>query len=82
MKSHMFKMFYSPFCATCPHAKEIVRVFADEHEISLEEINIFSPAGQVIADGYKIRSVPCLIIDEVHRIDGIPTREQMESYLA
>lgn len=81
MKSHKFRMFYSPFCATCPAAKEIVRVFAGEHEIPLEEINIFSPTGQIIADEYKIRSVPSLIIDEIHRIDGIPTKEQMEKYL-
>ncbi|MBI5418285.1 thioredoxin family protein [Candidatus Poribacteria bacterium] len=81
MKSHKFRMFYSPFCAICPVAKEIVRAFADEHEILLEEINIFSPAGQIIANEYKIRSVPSLIIDEIHRIDGIPTKEQIEEYV-
>ncbi len=81
MKLHNLKLFYSPFCNICPIAKEVVREIAFEKKIPLNEINIFSPKGEKIAETFHVKSVPCLIIDDVDRIDGVPTKEQIETYL-
>jgi small redox-active disulfide protein 1 len=74
-KSARFELFYSPFCPTCPAAKEIVRQIAEEEEVGLEEINILSPDGQKRALNYGIKNVPFLVIDGMHQISGIPSKE-------
>lgn len=75
MRSARFELFYSPLCPTCPRAKEIVRKIAEEEGIELEEINIMSPDGEKRAKAYNIKGVPHLVINKLHHICGIPTKE-------
>lgn len=75
MRSARFELFYSPLCPACPAAKEVVRTVAEEEEVSLEEVNVMSPGGEVRAKEYGIYGVPYLVIDGRHRISGIPTKE-------
>jgi small redox-active disulfide protein 1 len=81
MKSVKFEFFYSPLCPTCPKAKEIVRKVAEEEGIELEEINILSPVGEACAKKYGLKSVPYLVINEVHQICGIPTKETILEFI-
>lgn len=81
MKSVRFELFYSPLCPTCPAAKEIVRAVAEEKKVGLEEINVMSPDGEKRAKKYGIKGVPHLVIDGIHQISGIPTKEAIMELL-
>jgi small redox-active disulfide protein 1 len=81
MKSPKLELFYSPFCPSCPKAKEIVRGIAEEYKVSLEEINILSPEGLKRGVDYDIRDVPCTVINGEYKVFGVPVRENILNYL-
>ena len=66
----------------CPTAKEIARAVAEEQQVWLEEINVFTDEGSERAKKYGIRGVPTIVIDGEKRIVGIPDKEQLIRLLA
>ena len=71
------ELFHSPVCPYCPEAKGILLEVLEEagHEFSIEEVNIFSPEGLKRAKKYNIASVPAIIIENKHKIIGVPRKE-------
>ncbi|MEW6201958.1 MAG: thioredoxin family protein [bacterium] len=79
--NHKIELFYNPLCNMCPAAKEIARAVAEEQQVWLEEINVFTQEGGQRAEKYGVRGVPTIIVDGEKRIVGIPDKEQLISML-
>lgn len=81
MKSPKLELFYSPFCPSCPKAKDIIRSIAEEYKVNLEEINILSPDGLKKGREYEIMDVPCTVINKNFKVFGVPVKENIINYL-
>lgn len=73
------ELFYSPICPHCPEAKRILLEVLEEvdQEFHVEEVNVFSPEGLERAKKYEIISVPAIIIENKHKIIGVPRKESL-----
>jgi len=72
-------LFYSPTCPYCPEAKRILleALEAFDQEFSIDEVNVFSSEGLERAKRYGIASVPAIVIENKHKIIGVPEKEAL-----
>ena len=73
------ELFYSPICPHCPEAKRILLEVLDEfdQEFSIDEVNVFSLKELERAKKYDILSVPAIVIENKHKIIGVPRKENL-----
>jgi len=79
---HKFEVF-SAGCELCRNAIEILRSSLDE-ESEIIEYNLQIPINQEIKDKlkkYDIKAVPSIIVDEKHKITGIPNSEEIKKVI-
>ena len=76
-------MFYTPTCPYCPYAIEVVRrvipQFGDK--VQVEEVNAWTPDGQLRAAKYRVYAVPAIAIDGRVRFVGVPNEEELAKVL-
>jgi len=73
------ELFYSPTCPYCPEAKRILREVLEsiDREFHVDKVNVFSPEGLERAKKYGILSVPTIIIENKHKLIGVPRKESL-----
>ena len=73
------ELFYSPICPFCPEARRILLEVLEEfdQEFHIDEVNIFSSEGLERAKKHDLASVPAIVIENKHKIIGIPEKESL-----
>lgn len=71
-------IFYSPLCLHCSEAIKVVREFAEEYEIKVQEVNVLSPEGQEKAEKCNVKVVPSIFANKA-KILGVPTKEKLRN---
>jgi len=73
------ELFYSPICPFCPEARRILLEVLGEfdQEFRIAEVNVFSSEGLERTKKYDIISVPAIVIENKHKIIGIPEKESL-----
>lgn len=80
---HKFEIFTAG-CVLCKTAIEILRNSISE-ECEIVEYNLQSPIKEEIQEKikkYDIKVVPSIIVDEEHKIKGIPKSEDIKKIIA
>jgi len=72
------EVFYTEMCPYCPAALELVReVGAKFSDIIVEEVNTSTSEGMARANGYRIFSVPTIVINGKVAFVGVPEKEEL-----
>jgi len=73
------ELFYSPTCPYCPEAKRVLLEVLEkfDQEFSIDEVNVFSSEGLKRAKRHGIISVPAIVIEDKHKIIGVPDKEAL-----
>lgn len=79
--SHEVKLLVASWCPQCPAAKLFWRGLRDRIGFAYEEVDIESPAGNVLANRHGIRSVPTAILDGGVVVATQPDPERMVQLL-
>jgi len=73
------ELFYSPTCLYCPKARKVLLEVLDNvnHEVHVDEVNVFSSKGLERANKYGIMAVPAIVVRKRHKLVGVPKKEEL-----
>lgn len=78
---HDVVVLTSPACHLCEDALEALAGLSSEFELSLREVDIFSPEGKALLDRFRPPLPPAVIVDGVLFSSGRLPRKKLRRYL-
>ena len=67
------ELFFSPVCPYCPHARELLKKYKEEHpDFEYEEVNTFTEKGIDRGMSLQVMAVPTLVVNDEIKLSGWP----------
>ncbi len=78
---HM-QLLVAPWCTSCHRAQEIWRRVCDRHGVTLEILDLETPAGEETAGRLHLKIMPAVLIDGQARAIGVQSEDEAEALLS
>lgn len=76
------QLLVADWCSSCARAREIWGRICARHGLTLEILDLETPAGEVVAMRHHLKIMPAVLIDDHPRAVGVQNEAEAEALLA
>ncbi|MBI5462795.1 MAG: thioredoxin family protein [Gammaproteobacteria bacterium] len=70
------------WCSSCQREQDIWQRICARHGVTLEIVDLETPAGEAVASRHHLKIMPAVLIDDQPRAIGVQTEDEVEALLA
>lgn len=75
------QLLLAAWCSSCARAREIWERICAQHGLTLEILDLETPAGEAVAMRHNLKIMPAVLIDDHPRAVGVQSEEEAEVVL-
>lgn len=76
------ELLVAPWCTSCHRAQEIWHRVCERHGVTLEVLDLETPAGEETAGRLHLKIMPAVLIDGQPRAIGVQSEDEAEALLS
>lgn len=76
------QLLTAAWCSSCQREQEIWQRICARHGVTLEILDLETPAGEAVASRHHLKIMPAVLIDDHPRAVGVQTEVEVEALLA
>ena len=76
------QLLTATWCSSCQREQDIWQRICARHGVTLEVVDLDTPAGGVVASRHHLKIMPAVLIDDRLRAVGVQTEAEVEALLA
>ncbi|HEY9198527.1 MAG TPA: thioredoxin family protein [Gammaproteobacteria bacterium] len=75
------QLLIAAWCSSCARAHEIWERICTRHGLTLEILDLETPAGEAVAVRHHLKIMPAVLIDDHPRAIGVQSEDEAEAVL-
>lgn len=75
------QLLIAAWCSSCARAREIWERICARHGLTLEILDLETPAGEAVAVRHHLKIMPAVLIDDHPRAIGVQSEDEAEAVL-
>lgn len=76
------QLLIAAWCSSCQREQEIWQRICARHGVTLEILDLETPAGEAVAGRHHLKIMPAVLIDDQPRAVGVQTEVEVDALLA
>ncbi len=76
------QLLTATWCSSCQREQAIWERICARHGVTLEVVDLDTPAGEAVASRHHLKIMPAVLIDDHPRAVGVQTEAEVEALLA
>jgi glutaredoxin len=76
------QLLTATWCSSCQREQDIWERICARHGVTLEVVDLDTPAGEDVASRHHLKIMPAVLIDDHSRAVGVQTEAEVEALLA